>query len=230
MSDQIRETRRRRILENSEARYQRILGLSKAAPVSEETSEEFKLPTIPRPAMPLEVVPQPASLEAKAPILLECVENQVPQIRQRTLASHEAEAITEPTRTSVKNFMTNEKISPGQNILEQAPDVGRNNSLRILVFTAITTITLLFLNYGQLFGNNVFLPFVVYEIFSVMLSKEENDQPGTLINMVLMLLRLPREQVLQLAKILVRCQQIFQDFCVYIFFVVICLQIFKLNA
>jgi len=29
MSEQMREARRRRILENSEARYQRILGLSK---------------------------------------------------------------------------------------------------------------------------------------------------------------------------------------------------------
>ena len=70
---------------------------------------------------------------------------------------------------------------------------------------------------------------MVYEIFSTILSKEENDQPGTLINMILMLFKLSREKVLQLAKILQKCQQIFQDFCVYIFIVVIFFQIFKLN-
>lgn len=70
---------------------------------------------------------------------------------------------------------------------------------------------------------------MVYEIFSTILSKEENDQPGTLINMILMLFKLSREKVLQLAKILQKCQRIFQDFCVYIFIVVIFFQIFKLN-
>ena len=70
---------------------------------------------------------------------------------------------------------------------------------------------------------------MVYEIFSTILSKEENDQPGTLINMILMLFKLSREKVLQLAKILQKCQRIFQDFCVYISIVVIFFQIFKLN-
>jgi len=199
------------------------------APVPEESLDE----TVPS------VIPQPVTSTENVPAALEPVEKDVPEIRQRTQASHASEMPTVSTSLPADNILIN-KTSLGQNVSDPTPDMGKNDSdrtpvmgkndsLSLLVLTAVLTITLLLLGYGQLIGNNVFLPFMVYEIFSTILSKEENDQPGTLINMILMLFKLSREKVLQLAKILQKCQRIFQDFCVYISIVVIFFQIFKLN-
>jgi len=145
MSEQMREARRRRILENSEARYQRILGLSKEAPVLEEKPKESTQATPPAES-------HLATSKANNPTPLEQTENDTPQIRQRIHANQEPE-ISAPTNIPDDGVLTDEKTSSGQNALDQAPDTGKNISLKILVFTAISAMSLLFLGYGQFIGN-----------------------------------------------------------------------------
>ena len=123
------------------------------APVPEESLDETVS----------SVIPQPANSTENVPAALEPVEKDVPEIRQRTQASHASEMPTVSTSLPADNILIN-KTSLGQNVSGLTPDmgkndsdrtpvIGKNDSLSLLVLTAVLTITLLLLGYGQLIGN-----------------------------------------------------------------------------
>ncbi|XP_032792396.2 uncharacterized protein LOC116929318 [Daphnia magna] len=209
MSDEMREARRRRILENSEKRLQRILGVNTDLTDTAVRSPELLSSSL-ESGENEKLGPEPCTVS-------ESLLKKEAHIRQRsninvTLATPKNQMMS-GIETS-KNFFEVDGCLPENGPLTKEQP---KNTAGLLVLLAITSITLLYTSFGVFIGHNVLIPFGIFEAYILLTKTEDQKQSNNLFNTVLMLSGLPQNKLSQLTKVLQTIQMLIQDLCVYLF-------------
>ncbi|KAI9551953.1 hypothetical protein GHT06_022290 [Daphnia sinensis] len=208
MSDEMREARRRRILENSEKRLQRILGVN-----TDRTDTTVRSPELSSSLASGEN----EKLRPEQCTVSETLPKEEHHIRQRsninvTLATPTNQMMggTETTKT----FLKVDGVFPDNTPLSKEQAI---NTAGLLVLLAITSITLVYTSFGVFIGHNVLIPFGIFEAYILLTKTEDQKQSNNLFNTVLMLSGLPQNKLSQLTWALQTIQMLIQDLCVYLF-------------
>ena len=115
--------------------------------------------TLEKPVQSAETVtptPSRPTVETDVSTTHEHIPQDAPRIRQRNQMACDPEKLIEPVsfiNEKVNEDVVEEKLPFGLNGLGNAPEKENNVSLLILALTAVSTITILFLDYGGLIGN-----------------------------------------------------------------------------
>ncbi|XP_057377252.1 uncharacterized protein LOC130698591 [Daphnia carinata] len=218
MSDEMREARRRRILENSEKRLQRILGVA-----TDHTDTTTKSPELLSSSF---ASGENGKVGSEPCTVSEAVPKEEHHIRQRsnmnaTLASPTYQMMGS-TETS-KTFFEVDGGLPENGLLTK--DLPKNTA-GLLVFLAITSITLLYTSFGVFIGHNVLIPFGIFEAYLLLTKTEDQKPSNNVFNTVLMLSGLPQNKLSQLTRVMQTIQMLMQDLCVYLFACFVSFQIY----
>nr|CAH0106546.1 unnamed protein product [Daphnia galeata] len=210
MSDELREARRRRILENSEKRLQRILGVN-STNANEQQTESLTTSSL--------ITDERRKVATEPCIITNSILKEDTHLRQRSGLNETLTGSTNPLMGSLGIGKSLFEMDGGQLLNEKTNEEhAKNNTSGFLVLLAITSITLLFTGFGVFLGHNVLIPFGIFETYKFVVSKKrEQNQSNTLFNTVLMLSGLPQNQLNQMTNILQIIQTLIQDICVYLF-------------
>jgi len=210
MADKLREARRRRILENSEKRMQKILGLTEHRDAGSALPSDSSPSSVPTITAEKEQAAEDISsqLRCRVSVAEGPIEEVVPrQMHPPMLEEDLIQPLPQPAVADIEKQV--------------------HSSVLAVCLIAVAASTIILMGYGSWIGNNALVPFLFIAVYKVAFVKAAEGQPGGMLSTAIMLSGLPKEKITSLVQIWSSITSVGQDLCLYLFIFLLSFRFFQ---